>query len=111
MSLTIGVTTTVSTESIDALILRMATIPAIIATFADLIEQEAKRLAPVKTGALRDEIHTVLSEMAADIISDMPYSAVQEYGGGHTPSHPFLRPATERYAAAFVAAIQAAVNG
>jgi HK97 gp10 family phage protein len=114
MSLTIGVTTTVSTESIDALILRFALIPALIAKYAALIEEAAKRYVPVKTGALRASITTHLEAMAAEITAGndaVDYAAIVEYGGATRAARPYLRPAFEQYAPAFLAELTALIGG
>lgn len=108
-----GVTISVQSNVIplDVAIARMEQVEAIIEKFAGLIEAEAKTLVPVRTGRLRDEIHTVLNGLVADIISDTPYSVYVEYGSQGRPSHPFMRPAIEAYADEFVRAIAEAMGG
>lgn len=109
--MTFEIGTTVSTEGIDALIARYALIPALIEKYLVLIETEAKRLARVDTGEMRDEIHHELEAMAGSVISDTDHSAANEYGTARMAAHPFMRPAFERYAPGFVAELQALMGG
>jgi HK97 gp10 family phage protein len=114
LSISASITTEVSTESIDALILRFALIPALIEKTAALIEEAAKRYVPVKTGALRASITTHLEAMAAEITAGndvVDYAAIVEYGGATRAARPYLRPAFEQYAPAFVLELQALIGG
>jgi hypothetical protein len=121
MSLTIGVTTTVSTESIDALILRFALIPALIEKTANLIVTEMQRLAPYDDRPtrpegphLRDTITAHLEAFAADITAGegLPdiRAVVQEYGSSKQAAHPYFRPALERYVPAFLLELQTLIG-
>lgn len=78
-----------------------------------LIQSDAKRLAPVDTGRLRNSIAVEAEETAAGAVaevgSNVIYAPYVEYGTGQrgdpsvdhrqdwlgTPPHPFLRPAAE----------------
>jgi HK97 gp10 family phage protein len=111
MSLTGGVTIDVDTAALDALIARAAGVEALVAKYTALVEAEAKRLAPVETGHLRDEIHSELTAMAGTVISDVPYSAAQEYGTARQAGTAFMRPALERYREAFLAEVAALFGG
>ena len=111
MTASLAITTTVSTESLDAIIARMERLDQVVSKFAALIEERAKQLVPVVTGRLQREIHTELNGMVADIISDTPYAVPVEYGTHNRPAKPYMRPAIEAYAAEFVAAITAALGG
>jgi HK97 gp10 family phage protein len=69
---------------------------------AQVIAEEAKRLAPRDTGALADGITVQpgkLQQGRAQINvgpgKDEWYGALQELGTEHMPAHPFLRPALE----------------
>jgi HK97 gp10 family phage protein len=117
MSLTIGVTTTVSTESIDALILRFALIPALIEKTANLIVTEMQRLAPYDDRPtrpegphLRDTITAHLEAFAAEITAGegLPdgRAIFNEFGTSRMAAHPYFRPAVERYIPAFLAELQ-----
>lgn len=49
-------------------------------------------------GHLRDEIHSTAPEIhgrviRVKVVSPAPYSKYQEFGTGHNPAHPFMRPA------------------
>lgn len=72
------------------------------------IAEDAKRLAPVRTGRLRDSIHVAeVSDTHAIVqadprnpdadAEDAPYAGFVEYGTSDTPRQPFLAPATYRY--------------
>lgn len=110
MSITGGIVTDVSLGDLDIYIARLERVDALIVKYAALIEAEAKRLARVKTGEMRDEIHTVLSEMAAEVISSTDHSAANEYGTARMAAHPFMRPAFERYGPAFLAELATIFN-
>jgi HK97 gp10 family phage protein len=109
MTFTAGITTTVSTESLDALIARIATIPLIIEKYTDLIYTAARRFVRVKTGALRASIRQQLEAWAGEVIAGegLDYAQINEYGGANHVAHPFMRPAAEQYREAFQAEIAA----
>ncbi len=65
----------------------------IIRAAANDVVTEAKRLAPVKTGALRDSIHTVEEQDGIYVGSELHYAKFQELGTRFISSRPFLRPA------------------
>jgi len=62
-------------------------------TIADEVRDEAKALAPVDTGKLRDSIQVSNGDDTDTIYSDVPYARVIEYGTRATPAQPFFRPA------------------
>jgi HK97 gp10 family phage protein len=107
MAIGTTVSLTVSTASLDALIARAARVEDVVAMYADLIETEAKRFVPVDTGALRDSIVTQLHGWAAEITAGegLTYARYVEYGTARAPAQPYLRPAMERHAAAFIRAV------
>lgn len=62
------------------------------------IQNEAKRLAPYKTGTLRRSIHTEIvkhgdQKIIAEIGTDVVYGPPQEFGTRTMAAHSFLRPA------------------
>ncbi len=68
----------------------------------DTVEQAAKELVPVETGALRDSIrHQVGTDAQGpyvDVIAgseEVDYAALVEFGSGHGPPQPFLSTAAE----------------
>jgi len=104
--------------------LRSGAFAAAMLAGAKLIEAEAKRQAPVKTGTLSRSITTELAESSethvlVEIGTNLVYAAVQEFGGTITarnapylvfqtddgqwhsvrsvtiPAHPYLRPAAD----------------
>lgn len=73
-----------------------------------LVETDAKRRAPFKTGTLRRSIHTEVdldgSQVEAAVGTDVPYAARLEFGFDgtdklgreyHQPPRPYLRPALD----------------
>jgi hypothetical protein len=107
MSITLSTTTDLT--QLDAMITRLEHADTIVVTYADLVQREAQHLVPVLTGALRASITVEHDGLTADVVAGegLTYAADVEYGTHAMPAHPYLRPASERYAAAFVAAIQA----
>jgi HK97 gp10 family phage protein len=58
------------------------------------IEFNAKRLAPVDTGYLKDHIFTdPIDKFTYRVISPAPYSVYQEFGTRFQPGTPFMYPA------------------
>jgi HK97 gp10 family phage protein len=111
MSVSISIQPNVS--PIDATIARLEQIEAIVAKYAGLIEEEAKTLVPVRTGALRDSIVTHLNGLVAEITAGegLSYAHLIEYGTRGRPAQPYLRPAAEKYADEFAREIAAALGG
>lgn len=60
---------------------------------ASFIEEKAKALAPVKSGALRDSIASEVGEDKATIGAQADYAPFVELGTRHMKSQPFLTPA------------------
>ena len=98
---------------LDAAIQRLEQLDAIVAHYAGLIEERAKTLVPVRTGALRDSITTHLNGLVAEITGGegLTYAHLIEYGTRGRPAQPYLRPAIEAYADEFVRAITQALGG
>jgi HK97 gp10 family phage protein len=65
---------------------------------AHLMEDVAKRLCPVDTGALRASIHVEQGSGPADwvVTADKEYAQWVEYGSQHAPAQPFMTPAMEQ---------------
>ena len=63
--------------------------------WAVAIEERAKELVPVDTGALQESIHVEKGDSAGQyqVVADMPYAAFVEYGTGRGPAQPYLTPA------------------
>lgn len=74
-----------------------AILAAEVARGAYAIEASAKQKCPVRTGALRRSIHTVLSNggMRAVVGPSVDYSAYIEFGTRHMAARPYMRPAAE----------------
>ena len=69
------------------------------------IEGEAKRFAPVDTGALRNSIGTAISGggLTAEIAATVAYAPYVEYGTRRMAPRAFMGPAFDRIAPDFVA--------
>jgi HK97 gp10 family phage protein len=106
-----GVSVDVSMEAIDALIARMERLDAVVAKYGALIRDEAKRLARVDSGEMRDNIRLELEALAATIIGDTDHTAANEYGTARMAAQPMFRPALERYGPAFLAEVAALFGG
>ena len=76
------------------------------------IEADSKGLAPVLTGTLRRSIHTEIENggMRAIIGPSVDYGIYEEFGSRGRGPHPFMRPAAEKNAAPFAAAVKAALG-
>jgi HK97 gp10 family phage protein len=69
----------------------------IVKKTAFAIESEAKQLAPVDTGALRNSIQTHIDgPLKAEVGSVLEYAEYQEYGTRHQHGTPFLTPAADK---------------
>ena len=81
---------------------------------AAAIEADAKALAPVDTGNLRNSITTVTqgdgrhATFTASIGPTANYGVHLEYGTSRMAPRPFMGPAAQRHEAAFVQALQQA---
>jgi HK97 gp10 family phage protein len=62
------------------------------------IEADAKTLAPVDTGNLRNSIGSDIQELSAEVGPTASYSAYLEYGTSKMSAQPFMGPAFERRA-------------
>jgi HK97 gp10 family phage protein len=75
---------------------------ATVAKAAAMMVAEARRLAPVRTGRLRDSITArQLGPMSWEVSAEAPYAFFVEYGSRGRPARPFFRPAFEKTAAKF----------
>ena len=67
---------------------------------ADVMQREAERRTPVKTGRLRRSFHKRRQRQATglviDVINEAPYAAFVEFGTSDTAPQPFMRPAQDR---------------
>ena len=64
---------------------------------AKRIADDAQRLAPVDTGALRNSIRVEETRDGAAVGTDLEYAPFVEYGHKGVPPHPFLSPAVEAH--------------
>ena len=80
----------------------------VVAKTAHDIEADAKSLAPVDTGALRNSISTTIGNggLSAEIGPTVDYAPYLEYGTRRMPPQPYMGPAAERRAEPFVKAIE-----
>lgn len=77
------------------------------------IQEEAKKRAPVDTGALRNSITVDFYEqgLAAQIGPHMPYAPYVEHGTRKMAARPFLSPAFEAERPRFEKGIRKAIKG
>ena len=78
----------------------------VVAKTAHDIEADAKSLAPVDTGMLRNSIGSTISGLSAEIGPTVHYAPYLEYGTRRMPPQPYMGPAAERRAEPFVKAIE-----
>jgi len=57
--------------------------------------ENARAIAPVETGALRDSIHAESAPGRAFVIADVPYAVFVEFGTSDTPMFAMLRRGTD----------------
>lgn len=79
------------------------------------VERYAKQGAPVRTGFLKNSIHTVIVTdnwrvYRADIIAGASYASFVEHGTTRQAPHPYMQPAADRVAPGFTAALTAIAN-
>lgn len=67
----------------------------LVRSTALFVEADAKRRAPVRTGALRRSIQSVIRAAAAVVRVGVDYGVYVEYGTHRMPARPYLRPAVE----------------
>ncbi len=77
---------------------------AAITAEAELLQAEAKRRCPMKTGALRESLRAQVlvrgAQTEATVGSVLPYAAAVELGTPGTPPQPYLAPALRARASA-----------
>ena len=80
----------------------------VVAKTAHDIEADAKSLAPVDTGMLRNSISTTIGAggLSAEIGPTVHYAPYLEYGTRRMPPQPYMGPAAERRAEPFVKAVE-----
>ncbi len=76
-----------------------------------MVETDAKAMAPVDTGALRESITSVPSDMRCEIGTNVEYGIYQEFGTYKMAAHPYLVPALEGNEQAIIGLIAAAISG
>lgn len=74
------------------------------------IEADAKRLAPVDTGALKNSIFTTVSRSGTTTTGEIGpsanYGAYQEFGTSRMGAQPYMRPAFDNHEPAFQEAMR-----
>jgi HK97 gp10 family phage protein len=104
------------TESLLAKLRAYATntprrVQAAVATSLEQMEADAKALAPVDSGRLRDSIHATLSaRLTGSVTVGVDYAKWVELGSGRNAPQPFLYPAYHRNKAAFLASLKKALK-
>lgn len=92
-----------------------ATLLRAVIAGALIVQGDAKRRAPFKTGNLRRSIHIEPQGAsrvyaAVDVGTDVEYAVHQEFGTRYIGAHPFLRPALDENVGRIQAAIAAALR-
>lgn len=80
---------------------------------AELVAEDARQRVPVKTGRLRDAIHTQNQPDGVAVIAgdrEAFYGHIVEHGSISAAPHPFLVPALEENRVAIVALMQEAIR-
>ncbi|UOR05864.1 HK97 gp10 family phage protein [Hymenobacter aerilatus] len=77
---------------------------------AEAIAADAKKLAPVQTGKLRDSIHVVKDGAAYEVLTDVEYAPKIELGVRGLPARPFLFPAYLLHKNKFLDNLKTAIN-
>ena len=76
-----------------------------------LIEADAKALAPVDSGRLRDSIHANLSgRLAGNVTVGVDYAKWVELGSGRNAPQPFLYPSYHKNKVGFLASLKKALK-
>lgn len=102
MSVSLSVSVVIDTAILDGLV---AAAPgkakAAVLQGAYMIEADAKQLAPVDTGALRNSIESEQGEGISAVVHDgVEYGIWQELGTSKMAAQPFMIPALEKNAGA-----------
>jgi HK97 gp10 family phage protein len=84
-----------------------------VKTGAEMIAQGARDRVPVRSGKLRDAIHTEDGDGGTYVIAgngNVFYGHIVEHGGAHNPPRPFLVPALEEDRSSVIALAAAALR-
>lgn len=68
----------------------------VIAESALNIQREAKHIAPIRTGNLRNSIQAEIEKEKAYVKAYAPYAHYVEYGTSKMRARPYMRPAVEK---------------
>lgn len=104
----------IDTSEVDRLIVDLGKAPATvtrkasqaIAKAAHDIEHDAKLLAPVDTGFLKNSISSTVEELSAEIGPTAEYGGYVEEGTSRQSPQPYLRPAFDRRKEGLVQALE-----
>ena len=107
----IKVRTTIHDNRIPGIIARFpGAVSAVVKKTAFEIENEAKALCPVDTGALKRSIMADVQEFSATIAPHTDYDAYVEFGTWKMGAQPYMRPAADKVEPQFVEAIDQIVK-
>jgi HK97 gp10 family phage protein len=62
---------------------------------AQRVQRDARRFAPVRTGALRDGIEVTDDGLSSSVVSTVRYADYVEFGTSDTAPQPYMRPAAD----------------
>lgn len=83
---------------------------AVVSDYGDKVEQAAKTLAPVRTGALRGSIVAHKHGLRVEVEAGEHYGQFNEYGTSRMPPTPFMEPALAANEDGFATALEKAVE-
>jgi HK97 gp10 family phage protein len=72
-------------------------VQAELASWAEIVQKEAERLVPVRTGYLRSTIYAKAQEWQMEIGAEATYAVAVEFGTRTNRAKPYLTPAIESH--------------
>jgi hypothetical protein len=81
----------IETPGLEKLLLSAPEVIGAARVKADRVAEEAKVIAPVRTGAYRDSIHVEQDGIESNVVADVPYAGFVEFGTEDTPIFAPLR--------------------
>lgn len=93
---------------------KRAAVGGLIARYTTLIARTAKALAPVDTGELREsitaDVRDALTRLVGIVEARAPHAPFPEFGTVKMQAQPYMRPALEQHAPAFLRELKAILS-